>query len=202
MRFEIDFNKHLRRDFFLEKTEWVARNLIGKVLVRKINGEYVAAMIVEAEAYLGENDDASHSAVGRTRRNQAMFSEGGTVYVYKIYGVHHCVNVVTENEGKGSAVLIRAGEPIVGLQTFKMFRGNVPDTKILSGPGNFAKGFSFTVEDNHKTLFTPELFIQDFLHFPEEKIGISERIGIVKSKDLKLRFYLRGCKSVSAKPRE
>ncbi|MEJ5286922.1 MAG: DNA-3-methyladenine glycosylase [Bacteroidota bacterium] len=202
MRFEIDFEKHLTKDFFLKETELVARKLIGKVLVRKINNEYLAAMIVEAEAYLAENDLASHSAVGKTKRNNPMFSEGGTIYVYKIYGVHHCVNFVTEDEGKGCAVLIRAGEPLAGIDYFKKVRGDVPEHKLLSGPGNFARGFSFTTEDNHKTLFAPELFVQDFMDFPDDKIGVSERIGIAKSNDLKLRFYLRGNKSVSAKPRE
>ncbi|MGB9911750.1 MAG: DNA-3-methyladenine glycosylase [Candidatus Kapaibacteriota bacterium] len=202
MKFKIDFSKHLRKDFFLQNTETVARNLIGKVLVRQLDGFYIAAMIVEAEAYLAENDLASHSSVGKTRRNQAMFSEGGSIYVYKIYGVHHCVNFVTENEGKGSAVLIRAGEPLYGIDIVKKIRGDIPAPKLLSGPGNFAKGFSFTIEDNNKNLFTPELFVQEFLNFPPDKIGISERIGIIKSKELKLRFYLRGCKSISAKPKD
>ncbi|MCX7909462.1 MAG: DNA-3-methyladenine glycosylase [Ignavibacteria bacterium] len=202
MNFEINFNKRLEKDFFMQATEIVARNLIGKVLVRNINGTYVAAMIVEAEAYLAENDLASHSAVGITNRNRPMFEDGGTIYVYKIYGVHHCVNIVTESKGKGCAVLIRAGEPIFGIEIFRQFRNHINSNKILSGPGNFAKGFNFTLSDNFKTLFTPELFVQDFLHFDEKEIGASPRIGIVKSTDLLLRFYLKNCKSVSAKPKD
>jgi DNA-3-methyladenine glycosylase len=201
MKFEINFEKSLNKDFFLQATEKVAKELIGKVLVRKINNIFVAAMIVETEAYLAENDLASHSAVGLTQRNRAMFEEGGTIYVYKIYGVHHCINFVTESAGKGCAVLLRAGEPLVGIDIFKHLRRYEKADKLLSGPGNFAKAFSFTLEDNFKNLFTPELFVQDFVRFSDAEIGISERIGIRKSNHLKLRYYLRGNKSVSAYPK-
>ncbi len=201
MKFKIDFNRHLSKEFFLKPTEWVAKNLIGKVLVRKINGVYTAAMIVEAEAYLAEFDSASHSAIGKTQRNSTMFEEGGVIYVYKIYGIHHCVNIVTENEGKGCAVLIRAGQPMVGFETFKLLRGDVPENKLLCGPGNFAKAFAFTKDDNGLSVLLPELFIQDYIRFSDGEIGVSQRIGIVRAKELPLRFYLRGSKFVSASPR-
>ncbi len=199
--FQINFDRHLGENFFIQHTECVAKNLIGKVLVRKINNQYVAAMIVETEAYLSENDFASHSALGKTNRNKAMFARGGTIYVYKIYGVHHCVNFSTEEEGKGCAVLIRAGVPIVGIDLFKQSGNNRSLERLLSGPGNFARGFNFTIEDNEKNLFSEELFVQDYLNFSDEEIGISQRIGIVKSRELPLRFYLRGCKSVSVPPK-
>ena len=200
--FRIDFQKHLNEEFFLKPTEWVAKNLIGKVLVRKIENQYVAAMIVETEAYLSENDLASHSAVGKTNRNKAMFESGGILYVYKIYGIHHCVNFVTETNGKGCAVLIRAGLPLVGIELFQQFGNNRSIEKLLSGPGNFARGFRFSLEDNGKSLISEDLFVQEYQNFSDGEIGVSQRIGIVKSKELPLRFYLRGCKSVSVKPRE
>ncbi|MFN3305793.1 MAG: DNA-3-methyladenine glycosylase [Candidatus Kapaibacteriota bacterium] len=202
MKFEIDYSKHLSKEFFLNPTEWVAKNLIGKVLVRVINGVYTAAMIVEAEAYLAEFDSASHSAIGKTRRNSTMFEEGGVIYVYKIYGIHHCVNIVTENQGKGCAVLIRAGQPLVGIGVFKSFRGDVSNEKLLRGPGNFAKAFAFTKSDDGASILLPDLFVQDFIQFSEEEIGISQRIGIVRAKELPLRFYLRSSKYVSASPRD
>jgi DNA-3-methyladenine glycosylase (3mg) len=200
--FVIDYRRHLSREFYLQPTEWVARNLIGKVLVRKVENQYVAAMIVETEAYLSENDFASHSAVGRTNRNKAMFERGGIVYVYKIYGVHHCVNFVTEVEGKGCAVLIRAGFPLVGIELFEQLGSNRRIERLLSGPGNFARGFRFSLADNGKSLVSEDLFVQEYQNFSDGEISISQRIGIVKSKELPLRFYLRGCKSVSVNPRK
>lgn len=201
MQFVVDFSKRLREDFFKQPTEWVARNIIGKVMVKQMNGLYAAAMIVEAEAYLSEFDSASHSSGGKTKRNEPMFEDGGKIYVYKIYGIHHCVNIVTEYPGKGCAVLIRAGEPLLGIDILKSMRGDVPFEKILAGPGNFAKAFSFTVKDNRKSIFTSELFIQEYLNFQDSEIGISERIGINRAKELPLRFYLRGSKFVSANPK-
>lgn len=198
----IDFSRYVSKDFFTNSTEWVARNLIGKLFVRKIDGQYVAAKIVEAEAYLSENDLASHSAPGLTRRNRAMFAEGGCIYVYKIYGIHHCVNIVTEQKNKGCAVLLRSGEPMVGFELLKKLRGDVGNEKLLSGPGNFARGFNFKLPDNLKKLFTDELFVQEFEKPADEEIGISERIGVAKSKELKLRFYLKGSKFVSGSPKD
>lgn len=198
----IDFFERLPKDFFLQPTEWVAKNLIGKLIVRRIDGQYIAAKIVEAEAYLSENDLASHSAPGPTRRNRAMFAEGGCIYVYKIYGIHNCVNIVTERENKGCAVLLRSGEPIMGFELMRKLRGNVPIQKLLSGPGNFARGFNFELSDNFKNLFTEELFIQKFENLDETAIGVSERIGIARAKELKLRFYLKGSKFVSGSPKD
>lgn len=198
----IDFWEHLPKDFFLRPTEWVAKNLIGKLLVRRIDGEYVAAKIVETEAYLAENDFASHSASGQTQRNRAMFAEGGCIYVYKIYGIHNCVNIVTERENRGCAVLLRSGEPIAGFELMKKFRGNIPVEKFLFGPGNFARGFNFELSDNFKNLFTEELFIQKYEDVDDSHIGISKRIGIIKSKELELRFYLKGSKFVSGSPKD
>lgn len=196
----INFSKHLRRDFFTQRTEVVAKKLIGKLLVRKIDGQYVAGKIVETEAYLFENDPACHASVGKTQRNAPMFLAGGTIYVYKIYGIHYCVNTVTETEGRGCAVLLRSAEPILGVEIFEKARGAVPFENLLKGPGNLAKGFHFQLTDNTKNLFGEDLFVQDFEQIPEDKIGVTTRIGIQKGKELHLRFYLKGSKFVSNPP--
>ncbi len=198
----VDFNKALGKEFYLRPTPIVAKELIGKLFVRKIDGIYVAAKIVETEAYLSENDLASHSAPGLTKRNKPMFEEGGIIYVYKIYGVHHCVNVVTEQSGIGCAVLIRSAQPILGINLIQKFRQKNTTNDLLRGPGNFARGFNFTLKDNFASLLSPELFIQEFESYDDGQIGVSQRIGIVKSKELMLRFYLRNSPFVSARPKD
>jgi DNA-3-methyladenine glycosylase len=119
------FQNALSQDFFARATEKVARDLLGAVLVRRVGDTVLAGRIVETEAYLAEDDAASHSFRGRTRRNEAMFGEAGTLYVYRIYGVHHCANIVTEDAGRGAAVLLRALEPLAGIEWMqKEQRGN------------------------------------------------------------------------------
>lgn len=196
----IDFRKHLHRDFFLDKTEQVAKKLIGKLLVRKVDGQYVAGIIVETEAYLFENDPACHASVGKTQRNTPMFGTGGTIYVYKIYGIHYCVNIVTETEGRGCAVLLRSAEPIYGIEVFELLRGKVPFSNLLKGPGNLAKAFNFKLEDNGLKVFTKDLFLQDYENISEDQIGVTARIGIQKGADLPLRFYLKGSNFISHTP--
>ncbi len=126
-----------------------------------------------------------------------MFESGGTVYVYKIYGVHRCLNIVAEKKGAGCAVLIRAGEPLLGLKKMSLNRGVERLEKICVGPGNFARAFGFDLRDNYRTVFEPDLFVQDFLDFSDSEIVRASRIGISKSKDLPLRFYLKNSKFVS-----
>ncbi|MGQ9818543.1 MAG: DNA-3-methyladenine glycosylase [Candidatus Kapaibacteriales bacterium] len=196
----IDFRKCLHRDFFLDKTELVAKKLIGKLLVRKVDGQYSAGKIVETEAYLFENDPACHASVGKTQRNTPMFGPGGTIYVYKIYGIHYCVNIVTETEGRGCAVLLRSAEPILGIDVFERLRGKVPFSTLLKGPGNLAKAFNFKLEDNGLNLFTPDLFIQEYENVSEGQIGVTTRVGIQKGAELPLRFYLKGSNFISHPP--
>jgi len=196
----IDFKNHLQKDFFLQKTEDVAKNLLGKLLVKlEVNGEILAGEIVETEAYLSSNDFSSHSAPGKTKRNSPMFGEGGILYVYKIYGIHHCINFVTEMEGLGAAVLIRALKPILGIDFMKRQRNNPGDKNLCRGPANLAKALSFTTNDNNRLLTEPSLFIQDNENIEEENITITKRIGITKSADLHLRYYISDSEYVSGK---
>ncbi|MFZ9692220.1 MAG: DNA-3-methyladenine glycosylase [Phycisphaerales bacterium] len=117
----------------------LAPTLLGAMLVREIDGVRVAGRIVETEAYPGGDDRGSHSRGGRrTPRNASMFLAGGATYVYLIYGMHHCVNVVSGRAGDGEAVLIRALEPIEGIETMRRLRGDVRDRDLCRGPGRLA----------------------------------------------------------------
>ena len=118
-----------------------------------------------------------------------MFEDGGILYVYKIYGIHHCVNIVTETKGKGCAVLIRAIVPILGIDIMKNLRNNENIKTLCKGPGNLTKAFDFNTNDNFKSVCSNELFLQDFKHISNNEIITTERIGITKSKELKLRYF-------------
>lgn len=187
----------LSEQFYLEDTETVARNLIGKILVKNTGKKRLSAIITETEAYLSSEDSASHSAVGITKRNKAMFASGGILYVYKIYGIHHCINVVTESEGNGCAVLIRSGIPLEGINTMKNNRKAENEKQLLKGPGNFAKAFGFTFSDNFSSLRRNDLFLADGLDIKAGMISISKRIGISKSQDKMLRFFLSNTEFIS-----
>lgn len=195
----IYFKKALKKSFYLQKTKEVAKNLLGKLLVRKFESDYLAGEIVETEAYTPEGDEANHSARGKTKRNAAMHEEGGILYVYKIYGVHHCINFVTEHKNKGAAVLIRALRPTLGIEEMQKNRGESNIFKLCKGPGNTAKAFGFTIENNFDNLYTENLFVQDYKNYDESAIIADKRIGISKSIELPYRFYLKNNKYVSGK---
>lgn len=193
-----DFRYSLKKEFFLQDTNKVAKELIGKALVRIKDGIVLAGKIVETEAYLAENDLASHSSTGKSKRNEAMFESGGILYVYKIYGVHYCINVVTEDNSKGCAVLLRSLEPLLGIE--KMIEKRKTDKLeiLCKGPGNLAKAFDFNLEDNFSSLLSETLYIQEFQKIREDNIGCSNRIGIVKSSDLMLRYFEKNSPFISA----
>jgi DNA-3-methyladenine glycosylase len=133
----------LEADFYLQPTVEVARALLGCWLVARHDTGWVGGRIVEAEAYT-QDDPASHSYRGKTERNAAMFGAPGTAYIYLIYGVHECFNAVCQPEGVGEAVLIRALEPIVGLETMFQRRGGVHWTQLCRGPGNLCRALGIT----------------------------------------------------------
>lgn len=182
--------KILNKEFFLQSPEIVAPYLIGKEFVRILdNGQKLTGIITETEAYLSHDDESSHSFKGLTKRNAPMFAEGGVLYVYFIYGVHHCINFVTEPEGIGSAVLIRKISPREGIETMKINRArNIPKDKLCSGPGNIAKAFGFGLAHNFLSICSDSCHILD--NDSKQNIITSTRIGISKSKELPLRFHI------------
>lgn len=185
----------LSKEFYEQNTEIVAKELLGKIFVF---GD-ISGKIVETEAYIADNDLANHSSRGKTNRNAAMFANGGILYVYKIYGIHHCINVVTETEGRGSAVLIRALQPLGGIEQMQINRNAAKIDTLCKGPANFAKAFGINLSHNFKSLLSEEIYILNSNKENDQEIVTDSRIGISKSSDLLLRFYYANCKYVSGK---
>ncbi|HZQ97117.1 MAG TPA: DNA-3-methyladenine glycosylase [Candidatus Sulfotelmatobacter sp.] len=195
----------LDRAFFARRPRRVARELLGKVLVRREHGgPILAARIVEVEAYLGEQDPAAHAAAGKTLRNAVLFGPPGHAYVYFIYGSHYCLNVSCEPEGRAGCVLFRAAEPLSGVERMAQFRGielQGPQDwrKLTSGPGRLCQAFAITrARDNGCDLTSPasSLWIGDD-GFSPRGIVLTPRIGIVKATDQPLRYLLHGNRFVS-----
>lgn len=187
-------------DFFKGTTEEVAKKLLGKILVRDIGGKILSGKIVETEAYLDENDFASHSAIGMTERNKVMFGEAGLAYVYFTYGMHYCFNVVTGELGKGSAVLIRSIEPLEGIDLMKKFRKKDDVHILTNGPAKLCQALRIDKKLNGVDLKrSKEIFIAEPIENERFEIIITKRIGIKKSEDLPLRFYIKENKFVSKK---
>jgi DNA-3-methyladenine glycosylase len=206
MPFDFDLlqnHKKLNRKFYLHPVVEVAQKLLGKLFVKLEKDALLAGMITEVEAYDGINDEASHSFNGETKRNKHMFFEGGFTYVYLSYGVHHCLNVVTGPKDYGAAILIRAMEPVSGIQTFSLRRfgkttlNEKEFQNLLNGPGKISQAFNLTKNDSGKDLLKDELFILGYKKINEKLIESSGRIGISKSVDLPWRFYISNSKFLS-----
>jgi len=155
----------LPRSFYARPTLAVVAALLGKVLVHRTPAGTSAGMIVEAEAYIGEDDPACHAAPGPTARNAPLYGPPGVAYVYLNYGIHHLVNAVTEAEGRPAAVLIRALEPLDGLTLMRTRRaasgGRVADADLCRGPGNLTRALGITLADNRRDLVSSRLAIED-----------------------------------------
>jgi DNA-3-methyladenine glycosylase len=180
----------------------IAKELLGKVLVTNWDNEYTSGRIVETEAYAGETDKASHASKGRTGRTEVMFNEGGKAYVYLCYGVHQMFNIVTNKEGTPDAVLIRAVEPIDGIDMMLKRTGKKKlDHSVTRGPGNVGKAFGFHTSQCGLLLNSNELFIaDDGFKLPKSIIATSPRIGVDyagKHAELHYRFFVKGNKFVS-----
>lgn len=199
--------KPLPRSFYNKNTVQAARKLLGKVLVRKTGGKILAGKIVETEAYLPQNDPACHAARGKTPRNEPMFGKPGCAYVYFTYGNHFILNAVTEPEGTPAAVLIRALEPLRGIEEMAKKRNiNLKKEKngyknLTSGPGKLAQAFGITRKENRMDLTLPSspLQICNGEHIPPSKIVVKTRIGIQAGSGMPLRFYVRDNGFVSRK---
>lgn len=182
--------KKLPKEFYLQKCLTVARALIGKILVRIKGNKIYSGIIVETEAYLGEKDPAAHSFIGKTKRNEVMFSEGGVTYVYFTYGNHYCFNVVTEKEHTAHAVLIRAVEPLLGIDEMKKNRRTNDIYNLTNGPGKLAQAFEIDKNLNGANLNGNEIFIVENEE-NDYKILRSKRIGITKNSEKPYRFYAK-----------
>jgi DNA-3-methyladenine glycosylase len=179
----------LPKEFYLQKCLTAAKELIGKLIVRKKGKHIYSGIIVETEAYTGSTDAAAHSYRGKTERNKYMFSEGGVAYVYFTYGVHHCVNVVVEKEHTSHAVLIRALEPIEGIEQMMKNRGTDNIYNLTSGPGKLTEAMEIDLRQNGADLLGDELFITEAPVDRKFKVLRSKRIGITKNADKLYRFY-------------
>jgi len=196
----------LDRPFFARDPRRVARQLLGKVLVRQAAGIRLTARIVEVEAYLGISDPAAHAAAGRTARNAVLFGPPGHAYVYFIYGNHYCLNVSCEPEGKAGSILFRALEPLSGYEEMARTRGITlrgPQDwpRLTSGPGRLAQAFGITrARDNGCDLTSPasHLWIGDD-GYRRRRLRVTPRIGISKAQDKRLRYFLDGNRFVSQK---
>jgi len=180
----------------------IARELIGKVLITHFNGEYTSGRIVETEAYAGITDKASHAWNNRrTDRTEVMFGAPGNAYVYLCYGIHHLFNVVTNKPDIPHAVLIRALEPLVGIEFMKQRTGQVKEDRITSGPGKLAKAMGITTELSGHSLLGDKLYIaDDGFRLSKKDIEANKRIGVdYAGKDalLPYRFILKGNSFVS-----
>lgn len=191
----------LSAEFYARPAEEVARDLLGRVLEREVDGMRCTARIVETEAYVGPHDEASHAAerFGRTRRNEVMFAPPGRAYVYLIYGMHWCLNAVTDSEGFPAAVLIRAAEPLEGLAAMRGLRPGRPDAALLRGPGNLCRALGIDGILNGHDLSEAPLRILAGSGVAEAEVARGPRIGISRAVDHPLRFWVRGCPSVSGR---
>ncbi|WP_405352307.1 DNA-3-methyladenine glycosylase [Nonlabens sp. Asnod3-H03] len=175
----------------------LSQDLIGKKIVSNINGELTSGIITETEAYRGYDDKACHAHLGRfTDRAKVMYEPGGVAYVYLCYGIHHLFNIITNTDGNADAILIRAVEPVEGIDIMLKRRGKKKLDKILtSGPGNFSKAFALDKSFYGADLTGDEVWIEksDLLRFRESDIISTTRIGIDyagEDKNLPWRFYL------------
>ncbi|MDH3269112.1 MAG: DNA-3-methyladenine glycosylase [Ignavibacteria bacterium] len=187
----------LKKSFYRKELLDVARNLLGKILVKVDGKNILSGKIVEVEAYHGDFDEAAHSYRGITKRTEIMFEAGGYIYVYFTYGAHHCCNVVTGKKGQGTAVLIRAVEPLSGIDTMiknrfeRKLRNKKEIFNLTSGPGKTCQAFEINKKHSGIDLTENKIFILDGEKIKSKDIGVSKRIGISRSVDLPWRFFIK-----------
>lgn len=186
----------LPASFFARDTVTVARDLLGKILVSRSGDTLTGGRIVETEAYLGPGDPGSHAFRGMTPRTRVMFGPPGRAYVYFTYGNHHMLNLITEADGVAGGVLIRAIEPLFGLDVMERRRHGRPLRDLASGPGKLAAALGVDLTDYGAPLGEGRLAVSDAPP-PREPIGISGRVGLTSGWEEPLRFYLEGNTFVS-----
>jgi DNA-3-methyladenine glycosylase len=192
----------LPREFYLDPPDRVARALLGKRLVRHLEGIRLAGRIVEAEAYFGFGDPAAHAFVGKTLRNEVLLGPPGFAYVYFVYGMHFCLNISCEPEGQAGCVLLRALEPLEGLRNMARLRGLTSAAKprlLASGPGRLCQALGIERETHNGIDVSSNrsgLHVEDDGFEPAEIVSLP-RVGISKAADRPLRFAIAGNPFVS-----
>lgn len=189
-------NRKLPRSFYDRPTLEVARDILGKSMIFNSASGRLSARIVEVEAYIGQDDPACHAAPGPTRRNRVMFGRPGFSYVYFVYGMYHCFNIVTEAEGLPAAVLVRAAEPTAGLEIMQSHSPKAKGATILSGPGKFCRAFGLTTEHSGLDLTGDTLYLRG-AETAASEIVTTGRVGIKKAAERPYRFYLAESAAVS-----
>jgi DNA-3-methyladenine glycosylase len=191
----------LPRSFYERPTLIVAEELLGKVLVHHTRHGTTSGVIVETEAYIGEDDPACHASFGRTARNEPLYGPPGLAYVYLNYGIHYLVNAVTESDGHPAAVLLRALQPLDGIALMRKRRAvegrEVHDADLCRGPGNLTRAMGITLADNRHDLTGSTLTIVD-RGLSVGDVARGPRIGIRVAVDRPWRCWVDGHRSVSA----
>jgi DNA-3-methyladenine glycosylase len=193
---QIQFNKKLTKNFYKKDPVILAPQLLGKIIARKHGNKYLTGKIVEVEAYR-DDDEAAHTFNGKTKRNEVMFREGGFLYVYFTYGMHFCSNIVCGKVNQGAAVLIRAVEPLEGIDEMiknRYSKKNIADKdkiNLTNGPAKFCEAFAIKREENGLDLNSESIFLIRGSRIPKNKVAVTTRIGIRKSIDLPWRFYIK-----------
>ncbi|MDZ7605970.1 MAG: DNA-3-methyladenine glycosylase [Cyclobacteriaceae bacterium] len=182
--------------YLSDSVEEMARELLGKYLCTNIDGNIVKGMIVETEAYCGRDDKACHTNNNRrTKRNEIMYASGGHAYVYLCYGIHHLFNVVTNREGYADAVLIRALEPVLGMEPMMLRRNMIkPEKRLTSGPGALSQAMGISLKHYGQKLIGDEIWIEKGQKIHEKQVGVTTRVGVQYAGEdaLKLwRFYVK-----------
>ena len=191
----------LPASFYDRETEVVARDLLGCILECRTDAGVTAGRIVETEAYLGEHDLACHAAAGLTQRTAPLYGPPGIAYVYFIYGVHWCFNAVTRAQGQPSAVLVRALEPVTGVEIMRTRRPAARrDVDLTNGPGKLCAALGIDARYNAVPLQRPPLVIRDGVRVPARDIVITPRIGIREAADWPLRWLIADNPYVSRTP--
>jgi DNA-3-methyladenine glycosylase len=186
--------QRLDQSFFKKDIQTVARALLGQYLCRETEDGLVSGIIVETEAYLSSGDPACHAHRGMTARNAKMFGPPGHAYIYYIYGSHYCFNVVTGPTGTGEAVLIRAVEPVDGIDLMRHRRGaGCKLTNLTSGPGKLCQAFAIDRSFDGHDLQMPPLYLAMNIEINDKMaVRVTPRIGISSARDMPLRFVLVG----------
>ena len=186
----------MNHSFFRQDTVELARKLLGCLLVHRTPDGVAGGMIVETEAYIGAIDKACHAYRNRSERTEIMYHDGGYAYVYFIYGMHHCFNVVTGPEGEGNAVLIRALEPVIGLELMQRRRNTKTLQNLCSGPGKVCLALDITKNEYGLDLCNADspLHLIQYRHIPDAKIVASPRINVAYAEEAAAwpwRFYVK-----------